>query len=85
MRRRTFMGGALSLAVICASPPIKARTSAVGRLKQGVTRQVFGNRSLEDCCKLAASLQIRGFRLYRGSEGLANFATVWFDHVNVSP
>jgi hydroxypyruvate isomerase len=61
MRRRTFLGSAMSLAVMCGSSPVIARTSAAGRLKQGVTRQIFGNRSLEDCCKLAASLQIRGF------------------------
>ena len=51
----------MSLAALCVSSPVTGGTPAAGRLKQGVTRQVFGNRSLEECCKLAASLQIRGF------------------------
>lgn len=61
MRRRTFVGGAMSLAANGGWSSMAARAAAGGRLKQGVTRQVFGNRSLEDCCKLASSLQIRGF------------------------
>jgi hydroxypyruvate isomerase len=32
-----------------------------GRLKQGVTRQLFGDRSLEECCRIAVSLGVRGF------------------------
>ena len=60
MRRRTFLGGAVSLAVYCGRSP-ESRAAGGGRFKQGVTRQVFGSRSLEECCKLASSLKIHGF------------------------
>lgn len=34
-----------------------------GRLKQGVSRTVFGTLPLEDCCRIAAPLGIKGFDL----------------------
>jgi len=69
MNRRTFLG-------TTAAPLILARTSfaygegpvgrspASGRLKQGVTRGVFGRGvSLEDGCRRAADLGVQGFDL----------------------
>jgi hydroxypyruvate isomerase len=59
VRRRTFLGAALGAAACRA---VLARPiSGAGRLKQGVTRQVFGNESLAACCRLAAALGVRGF------------------------
>src|SRR5262245_51737820 len=64
MRRREFI---LSLAV-----PLVARVSsasAKGRLKQGVTRGVFAREmSMEDCCREAARLGIKGFDLIGPSD-----------------
>jgi hydroxypyruvate isomerase len=52
------MGAAASVAML----PNGVRAKPAGRLKQGVTRQVFPkDLPLEDCCKLAASVGIRGF------------------------
>jgi hydroxypyruvate isomerase len=78
MNRRTFLGtlGA-SLAVAqptaaaqpqAAQPQPQAPTpSAVqlkGRIKQGVTRGVFGRGvALEECCRLASALGVKGFDL----------------------
>jgi hydroxypyruvate isomerase len=75
MRRREFLGavtaslvaGATSSSAFQAGP---ARQSAApppprkGRIKQGVTRGVFARgTNLEDCCREAARLGIKGFDL----------------------
>jgi hydroxypyruvate isomerase len=64
MRRREFF--ATTLAAVGASSAM-AQTGAVerkGRIKQGVTQGVFARgASLEDCCREAARLGIRGFDL----------------------
>ncbi len=67
MRRRDFVTG---LAVPAAFAQTAAPPSAVtpaprkGRIKQGVTRGVFGRgASLEDSCREAARLGIKGFDL----------------------
>lgn len=61
MKRRLFISAALSVAATRAAFSLETMTSGTGRLKQGVTRQIFGNRALEDCCRLASSLGVRGF------------------------
>lgn len=62
MKRRTFITAALSLAATRKAFPLERSGNTAGRLKQGVTRQVFGsNRSLEDCCQLATAVDARGF------------------------
>jgi hydroxypyruvate isomerase len=61
MRRRTFLAAALSLAATRGAVGLELTPLKTGRLKQGVTRQVFGDRSLEDGCRLASSLGVRGF------------------------
>ena len=62
MKRRTFLAaGAALLASSRASWPLDAASPAPARFRQGVTRQVFGDWPLEDCCKLAASLGVKGF------------------------
>ena len=69
MERRHFLGtvagsliaarGLLAQDRAAAPAPVKT-----GRLKQGVTRGVFGRgRSLEECCREAARLGIAGFDL----------------------
>ena len=69
MERRTFLG-ALTAPLVIAG--VSAQQSAApaapaprkGRLKQGVTRGVFGRGvALEDCCRQAASVGIQGFDL----------------------
>ena len=61
MRRRDFLpalAGPVAYAQTTAPAPKK------GRFKQGVTRGVFGrNMSLEDSCKAAAELGIKGYDL----------------------
>ena len=61
MRRRDFLPVlAAPLALAQNAPPVPRK----GRIKQGVTRGVFGRQmSLEDCCRDAARLGIRGFDL----------------------
>ena len=68
MQRRTFLGAvAASLvgtraafAQDSAPPPARRK----GRIKQGVTRGVFAREaSLDDCCREAARLGIKGFDL----------------------
>ena len=61
MKRRHFIPALLSpLAAGYAAGQAKTR----GRIKQGVTRGVFGRQmSLEECCREAARLGIRGFDL----------------------
>ena len=68
MNRRAFLGtAAASLAAAraaLAAPQQTATPSRKGRLKQGVTRGVFGRGvPLEDCCRQAASVGIQGFDL----------------------
>jgi hydroxypyruvate isomerase len=68
MRRRTFLG-TLGAPIVAGAvrhgqaPQLLAPRR--GRLKQGVTRGVFGrgNMSLDDCCREAARLGIEGFDL----------------------
>src|SRR3989442_6683099 len=61
MRRREFLQ-------VAAAPAALAQTSSPvqrkGRIKQGVTRGVFARgTSLDDCCREAARLGIKGFDL----------------------
>ena len=65
MTRRSFLpaagASALALAGAAGATPAAARK---GRLKQAVTRGVFGpKKSLEECCKMAADLGVKGFDL----------------------
>jgi len=66
MNRRAFLAtAAASLAAgrTNLAQPTQAPTRK-GRLKQGVTRGVFGRGvPLEDCCRQAASVGIQGFDL----------------------
>jgi hydroxypyruvate isomerase len=62
VRRRDFLPAlAAPLALSAQTPePVKRK----GRIKQGVTRGVFGRgMSLDDCCREAARLGIKGFDL----------------------
>jgi hydroxypyruvate isomerase len=78
MQRRTFLAAMTAPLVIAGAPALSERMRVEGserqrvegpaprkgRLKQGVTRGVFGrNVSLEDCCREAAKLGIEGFDL----------------------
>jgi hydroxypyruvate isomerase len=78
MERRTFLAAMTAPLVIAGAPALSERMRVEGserqrvegpaprkgRLKQGVTRGVFGrNVSLEDCCREAAKLGIEGFDL----------------------
>ena len=72
MRRREFLGTVGAGLVAARTPLIGAetpvQTSAVvprkGRIKQGVTRGVFARgAALDDCCREAARLGIKGFDL----------------------
>src|SRR5437763_1828268 len=65
MTRRTFLpaagASALALAGAAGAAPVPTRK---GRLKQAVTRGVFGrNKSLEECCKMAVEAGVKGFDL----------------------
>lgn len=65
MRRRSFLpalaGSALAGAAVTAGAPAPQRK---GRIKQGVTRGCFGKgKSLEQMCKEAQQLGIKGFDL----------------------
>ena len=67
MTRRSFLpaAGASALALGGAAG-VRAAVERKGRLKQAVTRGVFGpktSRDLEECCKMAADLGIKGFDL----------------------
>ena len=61
MKRRHFIPalvGPMVLGQVAAPPKRK------GRIKQGITRGVFGREAnIEDCCREAAKLGIRGFDL----------------------
>ncbi len=71
MRRREFLGSMgiaaplmLSATAFAAAPAATAPVKRVGRLKQGICRSVFGEGppppSVEDCCREAARLGIKG-------------------------
>src|SRR5438477_724811 len=67
MTRRSFLpaagASALAIAGAAGATPAAARK---GRLKQAVTRGVFGpkiSKDLEECCKMAAELGVKGFDL----------------------
>ena len=65
--RRDFLYG-LAASIAVARTPLAAQAQAVssrkGRIKQGVTRAVFPRAmALEDCCREAARLGIKGFDL----------------------
>src|SRR5215472_980260 len=67
MTRRSFLPAAgapaLALAGAAGAPAAAARK---GRLKQAVTRGVFGpqiSRDLDACCKMAVELGVKGFDL----------------------
>ena len=66
MNRRAFLGTAAA-SLAAATTPFAQQApapAAGGRLKQGVTRGVFGRGvPLEDCCRQAASVGIQGFDL----------------------
>jgi hydroxypyruvate isomerase len=63
MRRRDFLP-ALAAPMALAQGGPDAPGARKGRLKQGVTRGVFAREmSLEDCCREAARLDVKGFDL----------------------
>src|SRR6266404_2271796 len=60
MRRRTFLPLLAAPLALAQTPSIQRK----GRIKQGITRGVFAREmSLEDCCREAARLGIKGFDL----------------------
>ncbi len=60
MRRRDFIPALAAPLTLAQTGPVKRK----GRIKQGVTRGVFGRgMSLEDSCRAAARLGIQGFDL----------------------
>jgi hydroxypyruvate isomerase len=61
MRRREFIPALAAPIALAQTPePVKRK----GRIKQGVTRGVFARgTSLDDCCREAAKLGIKGFDL----------------------
>jgi hydroxypyruvate isomerase len=61
MKRRTFMAAALAFAATRGTFAAGPEATKTGRLKQGVTRQIFGDMPLEDCCRLASGLGVQGF------------------------
>src|SRR5437016_8000035 len=69
MHRRNFLQTLAATPLVLASfPELHAQTRGTvqrkGRLKQGVTRGVFAREwSLDDCCREAARLGIKGFDL----------------------
>ena len=67
MNRRDFLltvAAAPLAASQAGAAPQAAPKALKGRIKQGVTRGVFGrNMALEDCCREAARLGIKGFDL----------------------
>src|SRR5215475_8777033 len=64
MRRRDFFFSLAAATTALAQTPPAAPVNRKGRLKQGVTRGVFGrNMPLEDACREAARLGCKGFDL----------------------
>jgi hydroxypyruvate isomerase len=62
MRRRDFLPALAAPVLLGQNPP--AAVHRKGRIKQGVTRGVFArDMSLEDCCREAAKLGVKGFDL----------------------
>jgi hydroxypyruvate isomerase len=67
MTRRSFVPGAASLALAATAAP--QNKPAPGRLKQSVTRGVFGRgMQFEDMCRTAADLGFQGFDLIRPAD-----------------
>src|SRR5215831_1416930 len=68
MRRRDFLP-ALAAPALLAQTPSPTPVRRKGRIKQGVTRGVFAREmSMEDCCREAARLGIKGFDLIGPSD-----------------
>jgi hydroxypyruvate isomerase len=68
MRRRDFLP-VLAAPALLAQTPSAAPVRRKGRVKQGVTRGVFAREtSLEDCCREAARLGVKGFDLIGPSD-----------------
>jgi hydroxypyruvate isomerase len=64
MRRREFLASFAVPLVLRSAVPQPAGAALKGRIKQGVTRGVFGRgANLEDSCREAARLGIKGFDL----------------------
>jgi hydroxypyruvate isomerase len=68
MRRRDFLGAVGASLVVARTSAMPAQATAPvprkGRIKQGVTKGVFGSgAALDDCCREAARLGIKGFDL----------------------
>ncbi len=67
MNRREVLAGLAAAGAMSAQPPAASNASPMirkGRLRQGVTRGVFGRgMSLEDSCREAAKLGVKGFDL----------------------
>ena len=61
MKRRSFLTAGAALLAAQAGWSLDAATPRAARFRQGVTRQVFGDLPLEDCCRLAASVGVKGF------------------------
>src|SRR5580698_9783661 len=60
MRRRDFLPALAAPLAFAQTAPVKRK----GRIKQGVTRGVFAREtSMDDCCREAARLGIKGFDL----------------------
>ena len=65
MRRRDFLPALAAPLAFAQTVPIQRK----GRIKQGVTRGVFAREmSMEDCCREAARLGIKGFDLVAPAE-----------------
>jgi hydroxypyruvate isomerase len=64
MRRRTFLPLLAAPLALAQNTGIVPPVQRKGRIKQGITRGVFTREmSLEDCCREAAHLGIKGFDL----------------------
>ena len=74
MRRREFLGAVTAPLIVGGISGQEAQPPATppqrkGRIKQGVTRGVFGRgAALEDSCREAARLGIKGFDLIGPSD-----------------
>jgi hydroxypyruvate isomerase len=72
MKRRDFLfsvAAPLALAQVPAGAQGAASSTRKGRIKQGITRAVFPRgMALEDCCREAARLGIKGFDLIGPAE-----------------
>src|SRR5436190_19668312 len=74
MRRREFFGAVTAPLIVSGMPaqqaqPATPAPASKGRIKQGVTRGVFGRgATLEDSCREAARLGIKGFDLIGPSD-----------------